>query len=227
MPLLHIFLVRHAQREKGEDHITIEGERKAGALGEELRSQHLQSTFLGYCSEKQRAKETLQAILKGAGAFPSSHFEEQAPQSDLQNQNSSEFDKHWAYLEEEVHKDAGIDWYLQFGDQRPDPETISPLEVAARVSRLVWQFIDEPGTTSHSSDDRCVLMVTHSGITELFLASMLEFPKVEAIGGILDYLEVAHLNFEFSDGILLGGHLLLRGKEYSIDIDKLLILAGR
>jgi hypothetical protein len=63
-------------------------------------------------------------------------------------------------------------------------------------------------------------MVTHSGITELFLAALLQFDSVSAIGGILDYLEPVSLTFEVgsvASGAEMSPIVSLRGREYVID----------
>src|SRR5438094_552541 len=67
MSKLHVFLCRHAPREGSEDHITDIGKQKAHARGQALRRSYPSQTVIGLCSRALRTRETLEAILAGAG----------------------------------------------------------------------------------------------------------------------------------------------------------------
>ena len=67
MSKLHVLLCRHAPREGSEDHITDAGKQKAYALGEALRRAYPRQFFVGMRSRCLRTRETVEAILAGAG----------------------------------------------------------------------------------------------------------------------------------------------------------------
>jgi broad specificity phosphatase PhoE len=214
MAATRVILLRHGPREGAEDAITAEGEAQAWALGEKYRAQFPDVAPTGICSGKARAHQTLMAILAGMGLVSPSPRIELA----LQNEVSPGFDATWLRLEANDPA-AGVDMYLDFGRHRPDPDTLSPWEAAERVAKLICECLPPSGQTG-APDDSLILMVTHSGITELFLAALLQFDSVSAIGGILDYLEPVSLTFEVgsvASGAEMSPIVSLRGREYVID----------
>jgi dipeptidyl aminopeptidase/acylaminoacyl peptidase/broad specificity phosphatase PhoE len=220
---LNVILLRHAASEGREDKITHEGETAARALGERLRAQYHDHRFIGLCSPRERARESARAILVGAGADGILVRDEPA----LQNEISPAFDSDWLTLETRS-RDAGVNYYLHFGDARPDSSTLAPREVASRIAQLLM----EARRRQHESgnvDRICCVMVTHSGVPELFLAYALGFRDVGAVGGILDYLELVQCRFEHSapDGQNTTTACIdFRGREYPIDVHRLEMLAS-
>lgn len=215
MATARVILIRHGPRQGSKDAITSEGEAQARALGEEYRVRLPTATPIGLCSEKVRAHQTLMAILAGMGSVvPQTPRVEAA----LQNEVSPEFDAAWLRLEASDPA-AGVDMYLGFGRNRPDPGTLSPREVAERVAGLICEYLSPSGQAGESGDS-LILMVTHSGIIELFLAALLQFDSVSAIGGILDYLEPVSLVFEVesaTSGAEMTPVISLRGREYLVN----------
>jgi broad specificity phosphatase PhoE len=62
---LDIFLIRHGQRYRDKDEITLQARRKARAVGKDLRRQYPDYTFIGICSQWKRARQTLEALFEG------------------------------------------------------------------------------------------------------------------------------------------------------------------
>lgn len=225
MAELLVTMIRHAEREPGQDAITSVGKTQARALGTELCAQFPDSLPIGLCSGAVRTHQTLLALLEGMGLTESTIMPN--PEPALQNKVSRAFDEEWTRLETSDPQ-AGVANYLAYRDRRPDPETLAPTEVAARVVRLIWRFV-EPLDTPSVQSNRHVLMVTHSGIVELFLAALLNLDSIAEIGGILGYLERVHVAIETGDAVVgrdsASVRLDLRDHRWIVDLSLLRSLA--
>lgn len=202
MSQLHLFLCRHAPREGSKDQITDVGKQQASALGEALRRSSPKGNVIGMCSQYLRTRETVVAILAGAGCSEASIIQDAA----LQN---TEFNPRW--LQAEITSpNAACNAYLQFGDTRPDGHALAPREVAARLVYLFHRHLDD------TPSPLTLVAVTHSGMIEVLLAYLLDFQQVEAIGGIFDYLEGITLLFEQAQGAPWSMQASFRSHTYTI-----------
>src|SRR5436190_739808 len=108
MSKLHVLMFRHTPRDRTSDHITDVGKQKAHMLGEALHRCYPERNFIGMCSERLRTRETVEAILAGAGLSGVPIIQSAA----LQN---GEFDPGW--VQGEIPSpNAAFNVYLQFGD---------------------------------------------------------------------------------------------------------------
>lgn len=229
MSEFNFILVRHAERDKGGDHITSKGKEDARQFGLRLADACLPARTLGLHTSRVRTLETLKEILVGATLTDINIEKEDL----LQNYVSPDFDEQWTQREQK-DKNAGVNYYLQFGNIRPDADTISPREIARNVSQLILRYVNR-FRNAPSSATNYVFGVTHSGIVELFLAYVIPsdnrgtirygFGAVEEIGGILDYLEFIHLRFTLQDDGDIASKLYFRRREFGIDISRLAQLA--
>jgi dipeptidyl aminopeptidase/acylaminoacyl peptidase len=225
MGQLHIVLVRHAPRVKGKDEITSKGKTRGSALGAVLRSEHPNAAFTARYSETERAHQTALAILAGADANEAIRCIEPDPR--LNDVSSEAFDEIWTNLRER-ERDAGVNYYLHFGDTKPDAGTLSPREAAGRVASLLLKVIGDPHPQGEA-DSVCAIMVTHSGVVESFLACVLGFRDVRVIGGMFDYLDGVRCVFdcdapERAEGI--SGRLIFRSFDHPLAFTRLQALAN-
>ena len=197
---LPIFLYRHAPREGSTDQITTGGKLQASALGEALRPDLPHGPCLGMCSQLLRTRETVAAILMGAGLGGAPIRQEAA----LSN---TPFDPRWVHGESPSANTA-FNVYLQFGQTRPGRQVPAPREVAARLVHLLYRQMGTAVAT--------VVAVTHSGMIEVLLAYLLEFRRVEEIGGCFDYLEGIRLLFAQEQDASWSLRASFRGHTYSI-----------
>jgi len=94
-------------------------------------------------------------------------------------------------------EDKALNWYLKFGDKKPDKETASPREIAAGVAKLVHRYVRMPEKL-HSDSRVDLINTSHKGTLEPFLKETLlrestdstgekttvrGFDEVEEIGG--------------------------------------------
>lgn len=98
----------------------------------------------------------------------------------------------------EYAEEPAIEWYLAFGDKRPDKETLSPREQAAAVAFKINRLVNLP---DYMPNNRSVDLVSagHKTSTEAFLKYVLErqkdgaalvgFDKLKEIGGSLKILD--------------------------------------
>jgi dipeptidyl aminopeptidase/acylaminoacyl peptidase/broad specificity phosphatase PhoE len=223
---LTVVLVRHAQRVGKDDRITPEGAKASAALGTMLREEQPNVTFTAYCSPAGRTRETAEAILRGAGVADPVVHDKQTMLQDV-TAASPAFGDAWIILAQR-DRDAGVNYYLHFGDTRPDAGTMAPHEAAGRVAHLIVEVLDDP-PPRRASDSVCVVMVTHSGVLESFLACMLGFRDVRAIGGVFDSLEMVQCRFvqtSRDETAAISGRLSFRGCEHSLDLARLRALAN-
>lgn len=207
MRKLQMFICRHAQRVENEDRITDHGKQQASALGRTLRRDYPKRTILGMSSTSLRACETLAAILAGAGLgnVPSllqdAVLENEVPPGGILTDISS--------------PNAAFNAYVHFGNTRPTGHAFAPREVAARLVRLLYRHLDA------TPSPPLWVAVTHSGMLEVLLASLLKIQQIETIGGVFEYLEGATLLFEENQTLSLSMQVFLRGHTYGVADDVL------
>ncbi len=157
---------------------------------------------MGMCSGFLRTRETVAAILVGAGLSGAPLTQEAA----LQN---TSFDPRWVQGEI-ISANAAFNVFLQFGEKRPQREVRAPREVAARLAQLLYRQLGAAASAAS------VVAVTHSGMIEVLLAYLLDFRRVEAIGGCFDYLEGIRILFAQDQNASLSMQPSFRGHTYSI-----------
>lgn len=126
-------------------------------------------------------------------------------------------------------------YYLSFGDQRPDPGTYSPVESASQIARRVDLYIRM--TDRLRSDTKADLLNgTHDVLVASFLKEVIirerngqrvtGFDTVEDIGGPVDFTESFDVFTRTDDVGVQSTTLFFRSQEYEIDMPRLLTLVG-
>jgi broad specificity phosphatase PhoE len=205
MRTLQIVLCRHAPRVEGDgDRITEHGKQQAFALGATLRRAYPQRTIHGMSSLFPRACETVAAILAGAGVNPVSlplHEAALAPPEIAPG----------GWTNADIRSpDAAFNAYFRFGNTRPAGHPCSPRQVAARLLQMLARHLDA------TPSPLLWVAVTHSGLIEVLLASLLSLPHIETIGGSFAYLEGVTLLFEEDRALALSLQISLRGQTYCV-----------
>jgi len=122
---------------------------------------------------------------------------------------------------------AGAEWFLSFDDERPDPETASPREVAGGVAHLVKTYIDMADRLFSGSEIDLV-NGTHEVMAESLLRYALireendekkiGFESVKEIGGSLGFVEEIEFRIVTNETGEKTVKVYLRGNEYDIDM---------
>lgn len=125
---------------------------------------------------------------------------------------------------------AATDYYLSFGEERPDPETNSPVELAAKIAKRVDRYSRMPDKLKSGSDVD-LINATHDFPVASFLKETMirvdegerrrGFESVAEIGGPIkptDHFEVTVRTDETGERTM---SLLFRGDEYSVDEQRL------
>jgi broad specificity phosphatase PhoE len=134
----------------------------------------------------------------------------------------------------EEAEDKVLNWYLEFGDQKPDEKTASPHEIAAGVAKLVHRYVRMPEKL-HSGSKVDLLNTSHKGTLEPFLKKTLirkttdeagkettvrGFDEIEEIGGGMRPSESWELDVTTDENGEKTVKLNLRGKTYDLDLDR-------
>lgn len=124
----------------------------------------------------------------------------------------------------------GHDFYLSYGDQRPDPKTEAPVETAAKVARRadIYMRMADRLRTDSTVD---LLNGSHDYVIAAFLKEVMVrevngnkvrgFSKISEIGGPINYTEGFNLRITTNEQGKKKSILIFRGKEYGIDQKRL------
>ena len=123
-----------------------------------------------------------------------------------------------------------IDYFLTFGDKRPDPGTNSPVETAANFAYVVdrhFKMVDK----LKSGSDIDLVNISHDFPISCFLSEVLVrqdgdkeirgFKKIEEIGGPIDFNEGFELLIQTDGSGNKLTKILFRNQEYQIDTKRL------
>lgn len=131
-------------------------------------------------------------------------------------------------------EDKALNWYLKFGDQKPDKETASPHEIAAGVAKLVRRYI-RMSDKLYSGSKIDLINTSHKGTLEPFLKETLirkvtyeagrettvrGFDEVEEIGGGMRPSESWELEVTTDENGEKTVKLNLRGETYDLDLNR-------
>lgn len=236
--------------------ISEAGAERARKFGKELARTGRRITK-GFCTPVERTAETLREIFKEAPAvkgaevigeylgFRGAEFSPEVAKkyNEIMNKRKTEYmaknfpGRNWDDLSldeqteaAEVSEEPAMQWYLDHGKERPDPDTPSPYEAASVVAYKLNRFIN---VTDHMPDGRVLDLLTagHRTSTESFLKYCLirevegekvtGFGKLEEIGGSLGLLDSWDLDIKNDEEGNRSMALSFRGKKYGVDSDKL------
>ncbi|HTX86557.1 MAG TPA: histidine phosphatase family protein [Candidatus Nanoarchaeia archaeon] len=242
---IHAVFTRHG--EKGystitpDTGLTEEGKKKSFATGAEREEVDMVKP---YSSRTERTKETSELEAQGSPTLKKGEYRVREglgfpldPQSEF-SQRAQKIKKdivgetHLKKDSEEFKKllaqasDAQTDYYLSFGDKKPDSLAPSPVEAAANLAKLIDNY-SRMAKKINSGSEVDLINATHDLNLAAFLKEVLVreidkrrtvgFDSVKDIGGAFDFNE----NFEVLIRTDAGGQesraLLFRGKEFEID----------
>lgn len=224
---IHAIFMRHGEKGEGGE-LTEEGKRQATEFGNDLVSK---DAIKAYSSPVQRVLETVQQVVETA---PHDKKLNTRVRTELGLPPSSKlFSEKFEQLQKEG-EDKAVEWYLSFGDKKPDSETTSPHEIAESLAYIITKYLSMAGKL-YSGSNIDLINGTHQGLPEALLKEVLirkkdneeilGFDKIEDIGGSLKFAE----GVEFLIKTDTRGEKILkvnfRGDSYDVDMTKLNELA--
>ncbi|MEK7542816.1 MAG: histidine phosphatase family protein [Patescibacteria group bacterium] len=244
---IHAYFIRHGEKKYVPDDpdtpLTDIGRRQARVFGGTLDSRE---AIKGYSSRTVRTEDTVENIIEASRT-------EHKLKARVRDELSFEWDKKGSFFPELVKLrnegrpanykqlpenerkkidhdiDAKItDWYLNFGEKRPDKGTESPVELAAKVAHRIatYQKMARRLSSGSSVD---LINGTHDFPIAAFLQRVIVrsaddkkvvgFHSVNEIGGPIEYTEnfelVIHNDKEGNQKM----QLKFRGQSYEIDME--------
>lgn len=196
---MRVHYFRHAEKTEAEGPLSEQGKQDAADYAAQFES--LKDGSKIYHSPLERAAQTAQAMegqLEG-GVFQTRRKKELlAMQPGEPPPFSQEFIEKYDALsaQHSGNEDAALEWYLAFGSERPDPFSLAPKEVAARIAQTILHSIEMSSHLKNDSETDSI-NISHSGILEPFLQEIFqsEFANnsgetfIQKIGGGLHYLQ--------------------------------------
>jgi len=228
--LISTKFIRHAEKGSFNGGLTPKGVGDAKAYGQAMEVH--KDGIKGYFTPIERSQHTLDNIIGEVDA--EKKFNSRLRYNLTYNLAdkilfSDEAMKKYAKVTEENGGDetAALQWYLDFGDKRPDKGTISPKESAARFAKLVERYVKmSKKLKSGSAID--LIHVSHSGSIEPFLKELIGNaidkepinPEgnnfLEKLGGLINYLEGFGVDVKRSSKDSVELELEFRGRKYVI-----------
>lgn len=149
---------------------------------------------------------------------------------------SKDFLKKWSEMTKEKGANGVMQWWLDFGKEKPDPESISPYEIASRFAKhaLTHTKMTERYYSGSKVD---MINASHGSIMEPFVAFALgdQIEKdpvnsegknlVEKMGGAFTTAESFEIDTSINEEGKKTLKVKLRGKEYDLPEEKLEELA--
>ena len=181
-------IIRHAEKAGANGPLTQEGIEAARSLGKKLRSESPDSAGIKvYHSGVKRAEQTGEAIAENTPFIP-----RKKPGLNLHGKFSDEFlEEFESRVNDGGNESQAVQWYLDFGDQKPDATTASSKEASEEIVREINHIIEMSKRLKEHSKVNIVL-VSHSGVVEHFIADALKIDRknfTSETGGSLGYLE--------------------------------------
>lgn len=228
---------RHGEKAKSETtaetQLTETGKAEGAKFGKKLPKR---SVVKGYSSDTERTIATANL------AVENSPTEVKKPRIKIDRDLGFYYDKEGEFFKDvrnaaegasdlTEYRNLQADYYLKFGDKRPNPRTVSPVELAALMAKKVNTYISMADRLDSGSDVQ-LLNVTHDFNIASFLKEVMvlarkeddepvKFEKIEKIGGGIGYNE----SFEVLTETDAQGNktikLIFRGKEYELDTKRL------
>jgi len=138
-------------------------------------------------------------------------------------------EKDWFELAKE-YPEKPLEVYLNFGEKRPDPDTLSPKEMASRVAKVLFDQIRmigrlKPGSKVNLAD------ASHTPVLDIFV--LIAFKDqieqdpinpegktlVEKMGGMFKTADGFEVKAKTDSEGNLSAKVFFRGKKYNIDLN--------
>lgn len=245
---IHAFFERHGEKgvstETSHTELSDRGRRESLERGHKFKGEVIKT----YSSDTDRAEETGHLVSEGSladkklthrikddlgfhedeeGIFfkEAMRIKKECLGDDFEQQSDAEKNRR-----KRLSSQGQIDYFLTFGDKRPDPKTNSPVETAANFAYVVDRYLRMVNKLKSGSEIELV-NISHDFPISCFLSEVLVrekedkkirgFKKIEEIGGPIDFNEGFELIIQ-TDGS--GNKLIkivLRNQEYEIDTERL------
>lgn len=243
--VIHAVFNRHGEKEldpeKFETDLTKKGERQAEDFG---LTRNNKDMIKAYSSDTPRTLKTGKIITESSPISKKGFLRKSQELSftydplgqlnhDMQAMKKASLRENFENLSlEEKEKNMEeiaeklTDYYLSFGDIRPDPKTFSPTEIASQTAVLIDKYIKMAGKLKNNSkvdlinsthDLNLASFLKEVMIREKNGEKILGFEKIEEIGGVINFLENFEIIINKINKDKTDLKMLFRGKEYEID----------
>ncbi len=241
-----IFL-RHAEkkfpRSENEVSLSVNGIKKSEELGKKLNEKN---RIEGEYSDTARTKKTTEEIVNNSPTENKLKLKERDELAFHCSDNfMDETTKHvekilgesYESLTEDEKKETeiratthGVDYYLNFKDERPDEETYSPVETAATVAQRLDTAIRKADRL-HSGSKIDSVFISHDYVVAAFLKEIMiretedgekirGFISLDEMGGPIKFLEGLEIITKTDNDGKKSIDLLFRGQKYELDIKR-------
>lgn len=246
---INAVFIRHAEKEtlvgNPETALTKRGKERSIEYGKSLS---IKDAIKAYSSDTERTKETADLIVGSSGT-------EKKMTRRIKEGLAFHYDKEGDFTKEFTEMKAGLlgndfdqvpedererrlqemedvltDYYLGFGDRRPDPKTYSPVETAALLAKRVDIYL-RMADRLKSGSDIDLINTTHDLNLLAFLKEVLirkvggkevkGFESVKEIGGATRYNEGFEVLIANDEQGAKSLKLKFRGQDYDIDTGRL------
>ncbi|MCI0618752.1 histidine phosphatase family protein [bacterium] len=223
---VHILFTRHGEKNESGN-LTPKGREQAHIAGESMEKK---DAIKGDVAPIQRVIDTVDSIVRAA---PHDKKMNIRTRTELGYQASPDFVRQFRSIEAQGG-DTAPQWFLDFGEERPDQSTLSPHEVAEQLASLVEHYA-ELAKRLYSGSKIDWVLGTQQALPEALLKEVLlrteddtkisGFQNLAEIGGALRFAEMIDFEIKTDNdgGVLL--KINFRGKKYDVDVDKLHQLA--
>jgi hypothetical protein len=219
---INAIFIRHGEKNpKGE--LTREGMNQAVAKGESLESNDV---IKAESAQIARVMNTIQAVLESAPHDKKLNLRENTK---LDFMGSANFKREYAQ-----RGDAAGDWFLRFGDKRPDPGTISPQEAAELFASMVIHY-EKMAPRLYSGSKIDWVHGTQQTLVESLLQRVMirevdgekvtGFKSIDEVGGMLGFAEGVDFKITTDKSGTPSIKVDFRTKEYDVDVQRLNALA--
>ena len=244
-----VIFLRHGEKETdistAETGLTERGRKEISVVGKRLNKKDL---IKGYSSDTDRTRESAELIVAASPTEKKMNFR-------LKEELAFHYDKNGDFinnlmkikkemlgqdfdgLQEEEKKEKmekyenwATDYYLGFNDQRPDANTMSPVETAAMISKLAERYAKIADRLDSGSDIQ-LINSTHDLNLAAFLKEVLVrdvndqkirgFKSINEVGGHLGFNEGFELLIENDNEGKKNIKLKFRGQQYDLDKQRL------
>jgi broad specificity phosphatase PhoE len=246
---IHAIFVRHGEKEisptKFETGLTERGKKESKEFAKKLKER---KTIKAFSSDTERTKETAKLIVE---ASPTEKKMKQRVKKELGFYYDPEggFVKKLKEIKKEIlgenfdrlpekeqkerfheYEKQTMDYYLGFGNKRPDPNTFSPVETAAMIARRLDIYLRMPEKL-YSDSEVDLINVSHDFPLVSFLKEVLirkvgekqirGFGKIDEIGGPIGLNEGFEVLIQTDNQGEESLKMIFRNQEYRIDMERL------
>jgi hypothetical protein len=247
--IIHAVFMRHGEKEHDPENpetgLTLKGEWDSRAFGQSRGRKgyiepHASDTprtidTAKYATEQSPTRDKKDLVLENDLAFrydPESDFLKKAMKikRDVLGEDPGNLPEDELIKRMFEANSKQTDYYLSFGDQRPDIKTFSPVETASGIAKMVYDYIE--GTSEIKSGSEIDLInATHDFNLAAFLKEAMireegghkirGFDSVDEIGGSFGFNEGFEILIKASEKGKKEIKLVFRGREHQLDMDRI------